>query len=248
MKMDNNFINPPANVNQPTPSSNLLNENNEPHTASNITTYSVTHPNAASPISYIEPSFWCTIAYYELNQHVGESFHASQTDVYVDGFVDPSSSERFCLGLLTNVNRTQEVEQCRKLISRGVRLYYIGGEVFIECLSDHPIFVQSPIFNSMSGYHPATVCRIEKGSNFKIFDNHEFANLLTNTVNRGYDAVFQLNRMCIMRLSFAKGWGKDYRRQAITAIPCWIEIRLNGPFQWLDRVLTHMNGSGLLSS
>jgi hypothetical protein len=83
-------------------------------------------------IEYVEPAFWCTISYYELNQHVGESFHASQPYVNVDGFVDPSSSGRFCLGVLSNVNRAYESEQCRKLINRGVRLYHMGGDVFAE--------------------------------------------------------------------------------------------------------------------
>lgn len=83
-----------------------------------INRYSIEHPQDTRlpSIEYVEPTFWCTISYYELNQHVGESFHASQTYVNVDGFVDPSSSNRFCLGVLSNVNRTYESEQCRKLV------------------------------------------------------------------------------------------------------------------------------------
>ena len=96
--------------------------------------YSINHPldTRLPSIEYVEPAFWCTVSYYELNQHVGESFHASQPYVNVDGFVDPSSSTRFCLGVLSNVNRTYESEQCRKLINRGVRLYHMGGDVFAE--------------------------------------------------------------------------------------------------------------------
>ena len=71
-------------------------------------------------------------------------YHANNHSVIIDGFTNPSNknNNRFCLGQLSNVNRNSTIENTRRHIGKGVHLYYVGGEVYAECLSDSAIFVQ----------------------------------------------------------------------------------------------------------
>lgn len=55
-----------------------------------------------------------------MNTRVGEAYFASSPSVLVDGFTNPSkTSDRFSLGILSNINRTPVVENTRKQIGKG---------------------------------------------------------------------------------------------------------------------------------
>ena len=45
--------------------------------------------------------------------------------------------------------------------------------------------------------------------------------------------VDDLRRLCILRMSFVKGWGPDYNRKSIKETPCWIEVTAPPPLSLL---------------
>ncbi|XP_051168043.1 mothers against decapentaplegic homolog 9-like [Leptopilina boulardi] len=196
--------------------------------------------NQVAQVCYQEPQNWSTISYYELNVRVGEVFNCQSHNIIVDGFTHPNNAARFCLGQLSNINRNSTIENTRRHIGKGISFHYVNGEVYAKCLSDYSVFVQSRNCNQAHGFHLSTVCKIPPKCSLKIFSNQEFWSLLQETVNRGYEAVYELTTMCLIRVSFVKGWGAEYHRQDVTSTPCWIEVQLKGPLQWLDRVLMEM--------
>lgn len=110
-----------------------------------------------SPVTYQEPQYWCSIAYYELNSRVGEVFHAQNHSIVVDGFTDPSNNQsRFCLGLLSNVNRNSTIENTRRHIGKGINdfspIYFITMSFSFNC-KDAYIFLCNyfflPLFKSI---------------------------------------------------------------------------------------------------
>jgi len=120
------------------------------------------------------PEYWCSILYFELDTQVGEMFKVpSRCDtVFVDGYVDPSGGNRFCLGALSNVHRTEASERARLHIGKGIQLELVNeGDVWINCLSDHAVFVQSYYLDREAGRAPGdAVHKVYPLARTKVFD------------------------------------------------------------------------------
>uniref|UniRef100_A0A3B3INH7 Mothers against decapentaplegic homolog n=1 Tax=Oryzias latipes TaxID=8090 RepID=A0A3B3INH7_ORYLA len=227
------------------------------------------------PISnHPAPEYWCSIAYFEMDVQVGETFKVPSTCpvVTVDGYVDPSGGDRFCLGQLSNVHRTENIERARLHIGKGVQLECKGeGDVWVRCLSDHAVFVQSYYLDREAGRAPGdAVHKIYPSAYIKVFDLRQCHRQMQQQAATAQAAaaaqaaavagnipgpgsvggiapaislsaaagigVDDLRRLCILRMSFVKGWGPDYPRQSIKETPCWIEIHLHRALQLLDEV------------
>ncbi|KAL0108932.1 hypothetical protein PUN28_014208 [Cardiocondyla obscurior] len=219
------------------------------------------------------PEYWCSVGYFELDIQVGETFKVSSgcPTVTVDGYVDPSGGNRFCLGALSNVHRTDQSERARLHIGKGVVLDLRGeGDVWLRCQSEHSVFVQSYYLDREAGRAPGdAVHKIYPSAYIKVFDLRQchkqmrgqaataqaaaaaqaaaVAGHLTHgaPITKSLSAaagigVDDLRRLCILRLSFVKGWGPDYPRQSIKETPCWIEVHLHRALQLLDEVLHTM--------
>uniref|UniRef100_A0A668RJK2 Mothers against decapentaplegic homolog n=1 Tax=Oreochromis aureus TaxID=47969 RepID=A0A668RJK2_OREAU len=244
------------------------------------------HPPIPHP-TFLSPDYWCSIAYFEMDVQVGETFKvpSSCPIVTVDGYVDPSGGDRFCLGQLSNVHRTEAIERARLHIGKGVQLECKGeGDVWVRCLSDHAVFVQSYYLDREAGrapgdavhkiYPSAYIKYSECPLSHQVFDLRQCHRQMQQQAATAQAAaaaqaaavagnipgpgsvggiapaislsaaagigVDDLRRLCILRMSFVKGWGPDYPRQSIKETPCWIEIHLHRALQLLDEVLHTM--------
>ncbi|KAK1894906.1 Dwarfin sma-4, partial [Dissostichus eleginoides] len=87
----------------------------------------------------------------QLDVQVGEMFKVQSRcpQVTVDGYVDPSGGDRFCLGQLSNVHRTAASQRA----------------------SDHSVFLQSLYLDREAGRAPGDgVHKIYPGASIKVFD------------------------------------------------------------------------------
>ena len=73
-------------------------------------------------VYYQEPKdHWCSVAYFETNDRVGDIYHAENDVFQIDGFTNPRmDANRFSLGQLSNIKRNSSIENTRRHIGKGM--------------------------------------------------------------------------------------------------------------------------------
>ncbi|CAD6197208.1 unnamed protein product [Caenorhabditis auriculariae] len=81
-------------------------------------------------VEFQEPGNWVTLVYYEEGVQCVKPCDVHSQYFLVDGFTCSTTDKdnRLSLGYLNNVRRSKDISEFRNLISRGIRLYYLGGE------------------------------------------------------------------------------------------------------------------------
>ncbi|CAF0781346.1 unnamed protein product [Adineta ricciae] len=230
-----------------------------------VPTNSLTTPSL-QPLTLINyvGEYWCSIAYYERDVQVGETFKVPDTfkEVTVDGGMDMANvGGRFCLGPLSNVHRTETSEKARLHIGKGIRIECRNeGDIWIRCRSDQAVFLQSYYLDREAGRAPGdAVHKIYPQACIKVFDLQQCFTQMDQYVKMALHSRMQqsslaqtmppsanlsvddMRRLCVLRLSFVKGWGPDYPRQSIKETPCWVEIQIHRALQLLDDLFNSIN-------
>ena len=75
---------------------------------------------------------------------------------------------------------------------KGLQLQMVNHNVYAYCLSGSSIFIQSQNCNQRNGWHPNTVCKLPSQCSLNIFNNQQFAQLLTESVSNLATLLSQL--------------------------------------------------------
>ena len=146
-----------------------------------------------------------------------------------------------CVGLLDQVERNEYIKNIRRHIGFGFQLTLEHDGIWIYNRSDYCIFVSAPLLSSEAistvdrselalpeVVRAPEVVRVSPGHCFHVVNFGLIALPAYNGGGKNSSRTFAYQVYCI-RVSFAKGWGRNYTRQFITSCPCWAEIYLREP-------------------
>lgn len=130
------------------------------------------------------------------------------------------------LAASSHTSPSEQVRRTREKIGLGLVLYQDGDGVWLYNRAEIPLFVNSPTLDG--GIHCRAdfiVHKLPPGHILNIFDYEKAREYQKLPVHPALLHVGPIDQNSV-HVSFAKGWGPNYRRQAITECPCWLEILL----------------------
>ncbi len=129
--------------------------------------------------------------------------------------------------------RGDKVQCCRDKIGRGILLTKDEDGVWLYNRTEAtPIFVNSPTLGGPvtidaveGGPRPPDVHKISPGYSMLVYD-YDKSRAYERLKARAPDGPFDAYSVSI---SFAKGFGKSYKRQDVVMCPCWLQVCLTRP-------------------
>lgn len=187
---------------------------------------------------------WCRITYWEEKSRIGNRFDV--VDNCINVFENLPQGSGLDLSMLSNPRPIEASQKVKKNIGYGFQLTREADGIWLYNRSDIVLFAGSPTIQLGSvNLTQAVVKRLPPGNSVLVYDPNLVPNplseekqkyekgedgmkLLSGAASSSKKAACQRNvhPFCV-RISFQKGWGKNYARMYITQCPCWVEIYLN---------------------
>lgn len=187
---------------------------------------------------------WCRITYWEEKSRIGQVFDVSNDSINV--FENLPHGGGFCLSLLSSngVPQKESSQKMKEHIGFGFQLTRENDGIWLYNRSDIVLFTGSPTIQleSVTLTQPV-VKRLPPGTSVLVYDpnlvsevieknlqlqeqNESSSQSSISTFSKSSSSTKNNPPFCV-RVSFGKGWGKNYTRMSITQCPCWVEIYLN---------------------
>ncbi|XP_078718300.1 mothers against decapentaplegic homolog 6-like [Lampetra fluviatilis] len=181
---------------------------------------------------------WCTLAYWEYKKRLGPLHHVCRDTVGVyyelphqaspgKGSGAADAGEDLCLKSLPLGSGAgggvggQTAQRSRARVGAGLLVSCEPDGVWAYNRGELPVFVNSMTLDTTVGRAPVSH-RLPTGHSVKIFDPEQ-----ARSMQRALARLAQGERprdLYSVRISFGKGWGRDYSRQCVLDCPCWLEL------------------------
>lgn len=181
---------------------------------------------------------WCQITYWEEKSRIGSRFDV--VDSCVNVFENLPQGSGLDLSMFTNARPNELSHKVKENIGYGFQLTREADGIWLYNRSNMVLFAGSPTIQlgSVNLTQPV-VKRLPPGNSALVYDPNLVPDPLT-VAKPGYEmsedssaklmssgtASRTAQPFCV-RVSFQKGWGKNYTRMYITQCPCWVEIYLH---------------------